>query len=115
MLCRVEPVEAYWRSCAVLVQGCDSVFARMVSNCLKLKCISHSACQPSVGNVTWNICHVAETAPAVISTHHSTALFKESTSQKQLIILSHLVKDHLFSCLPRATSKLCVSSSALPT
>lgn len=114
VLCRAEPVEAYWRSCAALVQGCDSVFAQMVYNCLRLKCVSHSTCQPSVGNVTWNICHAAETAPAVISTHQSTALFKESTSQNQLIILSHLVKDHLFFCLPSATNNLYISLSALP-
>lgn len=52
-----------WRPTGAPIQHldkADSVFAWTEDNCPRLKCVSHSSCQPSVGNVTWNICHAAE-------------------------------------------------------
>jgi len=92
------------------------VFAWMENNCLRLKCASHPTFQPLVGNVTWNIRHAAETAPAVTSTHHSVLLLKEPTSPNKNKNKKEIssVKDHLFFRLPSATGKLCISWSALP-
>lgn len=57
-----------WRPTGAHIQHlgkADGVCAWTEDNCPRLKCVPHSACQPSVGNVTCNICHAAENGSSI--------------------------------------------------